>query len=171
MYFGPYTYRYARINPSELMRFLESGRYNAKVVVTDKNGNKTEDNIPFKLTKEKEVKNASRYLMLFDYNSNDAIYSYENTIKTDITPGIVSNSIVIIHGHTDNIGTEEGNQILSEQRANEVKKIIDNQLSNENRKANVKAIGVGQDKVTYSFNNRYPEGRMYNRNIFVEVLK
>lgn len=49
--------------------------------------------------------------------------------------------------------------------------IIDNQLALENRRANVRAIGVGQNKVQYSFNNRYPEGRMYNRNIFVEIIE
>ncbi len=109
--------------------------------------------------------------MLFDYNSNDAVRTYENKIQREIAPAIVTNGNVIVHGHTDNIGTEEGNQKLSQERADEVKKIIDNQLTKENRKANIKAIGVGQDIVQYSFNNRYPEGRMYNRNIFVEVLK
>lgn len=171
MYFGPYFYKFARINPSELMRFLKSGKYNAKVVITDINNVKTEENIAFKLTKDSEIKNASRYLMLFDYNSNDAIRIYENTIREEIAPEIITNSKVIVHGHTDNIGNAAGNLKLSKERAIEVKRIIDSQLLNESRKANVKAIGVGQSKVQYSFNNRYPEGRMYNRNIFVEIIK
>jgi outer membrane protein OmpA-like peptidoglycan-associated protein len=171
MYFGPYYYKYARINPSELMRFLKTGEYNAKVEITDRNGSKIEENVAFKLTKETEIRNASRYLMLFDYNSNDAIRSYENKIRREIAPAIVTGNKVIVHGHTDNIGTAAGNQKLSQERAEEVKKIIDNHLTKENRKADVRAIGVGQNVVQYSFNNRYPEGRMYNRNIFIEIMK
>lgn len=171
MYFGPYYYNYAFVNPSELMRNLETGSYKAKTVITDKNGRKTEESIAFKLTKEREESNAIRYLMLFDYNSKDAIRSYENRIKWEIAPAIVTNGKVIVHGHTDNIGTEEGNQKISQERADEVKMIIDRQLTSENRKANTRALGVGQDIVPYSFNNRYPEGRMYNRNVFVEIFK
>jgi outer membrane protein OmpA-like peptidoglycan-associated protein len=171
MYFGPYLYKSARINPSELMRFLETGSYNAKVEITDEKGKKTSENIPFKLTKAKELVNAARYLMLFDYNSNDAVNIYKNKITEEIAPAILTGALVIVHGHTDDIGTLEGNQKLSQERANEVKMVIDNQLTKENIKAKVRAIGVGQSKVQYSFNNRYPEGRMYNRNIFVEIIK
>lgn len=171
MYFGPYQSSYARINPAELMRFLESGKYNANIVITHQNGIKTDENVVFKLTKNREIKNASRYLMLFDYNSKDAIRSFEKIIRKEIVPGIISESKVYVHGHTDNIGTAEGNLKLSQERANEVKSIIDDQLTKENRKANITTIGVGQNKVQYSFDNIYPEGRMYNRNIFVETFK
>jgi len=171
LYFGPYSYSYARINPAELMRFLETGRYNAKVTITDKKGNKTEQNVAFKLTKEKELKNAARYLMLFDYNSADAIKTYETKIKNEIVPGIERGNKVIVHGHTDVIGTEAGNLKLSQERADQAKAIIDSELSKENRIVTVKSIGIGQTKNQYTFNNRYPEGRLYNRNIFVEVLK
>ncbi|MFP4543957.1 MAG: OmpA family protein [Bacteroidota bacterium] len=171
MYFGPYSYRHARINPSELMRFLQTGKYNAKVVITDDNGKKTEEDVSFMLTKNTEIENAARYLMLFDYNSNDAINTYEGNLKEKIVSSITPESRVIVHGHTDNIGSYEGNLNLSQERANDVKMVIDKQLASENRTANIKAIGVGQNKVHYSFNNRYPEGRMYNRNVIVEIIK
>lgn len=171
MYFGPFAYSIGRVNPAEMMRFLESGKYNAKIVITEKSGKKTEENISFKLTKEKELKNAARYLMIFDYNESDAIYSYEKIIKNEIVPGVVRGNKVIIHGHTDIIGTEEGNQILSQQRADMAKKIMDDEFKSDNRNIKVQAIGIGQSKMQYTFDNRYPEGRMYNRNIFVEVIK
>ncbi|MEN6512075.1 MAG: OmpA family protein [Chloroherpetonaceae bacterium] len=171
MYFGPFTSSYQRINPAEIMRFLESGKYNAKVEITDMNGRKTSENLKFNLHKEKEIRNATRYLMLFDYGSSGSIASYETVIRKEIVPGIETNQRVIVHGHTDNIGTEAGNQTLSQNRADQAKTIIDDQLQRENRKANVQAIGVGQSRTQYSFNNTYPEGRMYNRNVFVEIMK
>lgn len=171
MYFGPFAYRYERINPAEMMRFLESGEYNAKVEITDNNNVKTEENYSFNLSKEKEIRNASRYLMIFNYNETDAVRSYEQKIRTEIVPGLIAGDKVIVHGHTDNIGTSVGNRLLSQKRADETKAIIDDQLKKENVKVNVKAIGIGQTKMQYTFNNAYPEGRMYNRNVFVEIIK
>jgi hypothetical protein len=171
LYFGPYAYRSERINPAEMMRFLESGEYNAQVVITDKDGNKTEENIRFNLVKDKELKNASRYLMIFEYNSSDPVKSYEKVIRNEITPGIKVGNRVVVHGHTDIIGNVAGNLKLSQDRANQAKAIIDDQLALENRKMNVQAYGIGQSKMQYTFDNRYPEGRMYNRNIFVEVIE
>lgn len=169
MYFGPYAYSTARVNPAEIMRFLETGKYTAVVEITDKQGFKSRESMNFQLTKDRELKNASRYLMLFDYGKSDAIKTYEKIIREEITPGIVYGNKVIVHGHTDVIGTDQGNELLSQQRADQAKSIIDDQLIKENRKADVRAIGIGSRKTQYTFDNKYPEGRMYNRNIFVEI--
>ncbi len=171
MYYGPFYSYSERINPAEIMSNLESGKYKAKVVVTDIDGKITEEIIPFKLSKEKEVKNASRYLMIFEYNQSDAIASYETKIRNEIVPGILPTDNVVIHGHTDVIGTAEGNRILAQERADQAKRIIEDQLEKENKTVPVEALGIGQTINPYTFNNQYPEGRMYNRNIFVEVIK
>ncbi len=171
LYFGPYTNYSERINPSELMRFLKSGKYNAKVSVTDANSKVSEENLAFTLVKDNEIRNASRYLMLFEYNDANAVKSYETKIRGEIVPAIVETDRVIVHGHTDNIGTEAGNQLLSQQRADQAKRIIDDQLEKEDKNNYVQSLGIGQSRTQYSFNNRYPEGRMYNRNIFVEIIK
>lgn len=171
MYFGPFASRNERINPAELMRFLESGTYNAKVEITDRAGKKSEENITFKLFKEKSIRNASRYLMIFEYNKSDAVKTYEDKIVKEIVPGIIPGNKVIIHGHTDNIGNPEDNLTLSQARANEAQTIIDRELKKNNKNVNTKAYGLGQDKTAYTFDNKYPEGRMYNRNIFVEIIE
>jgi outer membrane protein OmpA-like peptidoglycan-associated protein len=171
MYFGPFAYSSERINPAELMRFLASGSYNAKVMITEKSGKMTEENIPFKLNKSRELKNASRYLMLFDYDQSDAIAKYESRIRTEITPGMEVGNNVIVHGHTDIIGNEAGNLKLSQDRAAQAKTIIDSELVKEGKKVDVQAIGIGQTPVQYTFANKFPEGRMYNRNVFVEVIQ
>lgn len=171
MLFGPFWYHSERINPSELIRFLDKGKYNARVLITDMEGKNTEQNFSFELVKEREIRNATRFLMIFDYNQSDAVWSYEKKIKNEIVPGIAPGNKVIIHGHTDIIGTQEGNQILSQARADQAKKIIDEELVKEDKNNTVQAFGVGQAIMGYTFNNNFPEGRMYNRNIFVEIIK
>ncbi|MFA6570580.1 MAG: OmpA family protein [Bacteroidota bacterium] len=171
MNFGPFTTNRERVNPAPLMRGLDNGRYNAKVVVTTKDGKEYTEDVDFKLTKSKEIKNASRYLMIFDYNKSDPVLTYETKIRKEITPGMNEGNTVIIHGHTDIIGNEAGNQKLSQERSDQAKRIVDDQLGKENKKIAVQSIGTGQTKMQYTFENRYPEGRMYNRNVFVEVIQ
>ena len=171
MYFGPFGYNSERINPADLMRYLESGKYNAKVTIMEKSGKTSEENIGFKLYKSRELKNASRYLMIFDYNKSDAVLAYETKIRKEIAPGIIAGNKVIVHGHTDNIGNEAGNQQLSQDRANQAKSILDNELTLEGKQVDVRAVAIGQTQSQYSFANRYPEGRMYNRNVFVEIIE
>jgi hypothetical protein len=160
-----------RINPAPLMRGLYEGKFIAKVVITMHDGKQVTEDVDFKLYKERELKNASRYLMIFDYNKADAVLTYETKIRKEITPGMNVGNTVIVHGHTDIMGNEEGNQKLSQERADQAKRIIDDQLVKENKKVNVRAIGIGQTIMQYTFENRYPEGRMYNRNVFVEIIQ
>ncbi len=170
MDFGPFKYNRERINPTPLMRGIDNGKFNAKVMITMQDGKQVTENFDITLFKEKELKNATRYLMIFDYNKSDAVKSYENKIRKEITPGMNVTNSVIIHGHTDIIGNEEGNQKLSQERADEAKSIVDDQLGKENKKINVQAIGTGQTSSQYTFDNKYPEGRMYNRNVFIETI-
>jgi len=75
--FGPFTSNRQRINPAPLMRGIEEGKFIAKVDITMKDGKQVTENVDFKLKKSKESKNASRYLMIFDYNKSDAVLTYE----------------------------------------------------------------------------------------------
>lgn len=170
MYFGPYADNSERINPAELMRFLASGTYIAKVTITEQNGNQTTENVSFKLIKEKQLKTASRYLMIFEYDKSDPVLSFETKIRNEITPGMDNGSTVIIHGHTDIIGNEAGNQKLSQQRADRAKVIVVDQLRIDKKSVEVQALGIGQTNMAYTFDNKYPEGRMYNRNVFIENM-
>jgi len=170
MNFGPFHANSERINPAPLMRGIDEGRFNAKVVLNMQDGNQFSEDFDVRLLKDRQLKNATRYLMVFDYNKSDPVLTYETKIRKEITPGMVEGNRVIIHGHTDIIGSEEGNQKLSQERANEAKKIVDDQLVKENKKVNVQAIGIGQTNMQYTFDNKNPEGRMYNRNVFIESI-
>lgn len=169
--YGPFTSASARISPEQIMRGRDEGEFNAKTTIIMRDGSVSSEDADFTLYKNKTVKNASRYLMIYDYNKSDAVATYESKIRTEITPGMAAGNSVIIHGHTDIIGNEAGNQKLSQERADEAKRIVDDELSKENRSVPVQAIGVGQTNMAYTFENKYPEGRMYNRNVFVEIIK
>jgi len=169
--YGPFKYSKERINPAPLMRGLQKGTFNARIDLVMQNGERVTENLAFTLTKKGDSKNASRYLMLFDYNKSDAIKTYETKIRNEITPGMRVGNTVIIHGHTDIIGNEAANLTLSQERADEAKRIVDDELGKNNRSITVQAIGTGQTNMQYTFDNAQPEGRMYNRNVFVEIIE
>jgi outer membrane protein OmpA-like peptidoglycan-associated protein len=169
--YGPFTSATARISPEQIMRGRDEGEFNAKTNITMTDGSQATEDADFTLYKNKTVKNASRYLMIFDYNKSDAVATYETKIRKEITPGMLAGNTVIIHGHTDIIGNEAGNQKLSQERADEAKRIVDDELGKESKSVSVQALGVGQTNVAYTFENKYPEGRMYNRNVFVEIIQ
>ncbi len=168
---GPYRARSASVDLSPLMQGLREGKFKASVMITLQNGTEVTETLDFKIFKGEETANAARYLMVFDYNQSDAVRAYEIPLRKEIVPGMVTGNTVIIHGHTDVIGNEEGNQTLSQARADEVKTIVEDELRRTNKTVKVVAIGIGQQQMQYTFNNRFPEGRMYNRNVFVEVVK
>gem|GEM_PF-1036058 len=171
MSFGPFKSTWERINPAPLMRGIDEGKFNATVVIKLQDGSQVTEEVDFKLYKEKEYKNATRYLMVFEYNKSDAVQAYETKIREEIVPGMKAGNRVIIHGHTDIIGNETANQKLSQERADQAKRIVDDQLKRDDKKINVQAIGSGQTKMQYTFDNQLPEGRMYNRNVFVETIQ
>jgi OOP family OmpA-OmpF porin len=73
---------------------------------------------------------------------------------------------VIIHGHTDNVGTNEDNRILSQNRANSVKEALVNYGIEEIR---LTTVGEGEESPTTT--NSTAHGRAANRRIEVELIK
>lgn len=71
---------------------------------------------------------------------------------------------LIIQGHTDNVGTEAANQLLSEQRA---KSVADVTFANGFQPENVQVVGYGPSKPTAS--NDTEEGRSENRRVSVII--
>ncbi|MFZ1728739.1 MAG: OmpA family protein [Bacteroidota bacterium] len=169
--YGPFKSSTARINVVPLMRGSDNAKFQATIVMKRLDGKTVTEVRDFKLTKNTDVKIASRYLMIFDYNKSDAVATYEKKIRKEITPGMNTGNTVIVHGHTDIIGDEAANQKLSQDRSDEAKRIVDDELGKENKRVDVQSVGVGQSNMQYTFNNKNPEGRMYNRNVFVEIIR
>lgn len=70
-----------------------------------------------------------------------------------------------LEGHTDNVGSEDKNQLLSEQRAQAVRNYL---LSKGIQSDRIVVIGLGQKQPIES--NATPEGRAMNRRTEVHVI-
>lgn len=171
LYAGPFRTRTAAIDLSTIMHGLREGVYRATVTMALLDGSTVSDYLDFKVYRSDVMKNATRYLMLFDYNDSKSVAVYKDILNEYILPRIASGDAVFVHGHTDIIGDEEGNLLLSQSRADDVRNIIVAELGEAKIDAKVIAVGIGQQHVQYTFDNSHPEGRMYNRNVFVDVVK
>lgn len=93
-------------------------------------------------------------------NSFDALNELVNALKANLT------MVIEIAGHTDNVGTTETNQILSQERANSVMKYL---ISKGISASRVSAKGYGSSQSVASNNNE--EGRQQNRRTEVRIIK
>ena len=93
-------------------------------------------------------------------NSFDALNELVEALKTN------PNMVIEIAGHTDNVGTTETNQILSQERANSVMKYL---ISNGISASRVSAKGYGSSQTVAS--NSTEEGRQQNRRTEVRIIK
>jgi len=108
---------------------------------------------------------------LFEFNDSKAIKIYEKYLTDVIIPKIPKGGKVIISGYTDIIGTEENNYKLSVARAMDAKKIFENGLAKAGR-SDVKfdVFGFGEYLDFAPFDNKYPEGRFYNRTVIIDII-
>ena len=105
------------------------------------------------------------YGINFDFNS-DKIRDESKTVLSQVVEVLKKNSEwkMTIEGHTDNIGGEKFNQVLSEKRAASVRKFLVDAGIDESR---LTAKGVGMTKPIAK--NTSEEGRARNRR--VELVK
>jgi outer membrane protein OmpA-like peptidoglycan-associated protein len=95
---------------------------------------------------------------------------YEKYINDVVVPKIPLNGTVSIHGYADITGSDAYNLRLSIARANDVKSIMQNSLKKAGR-TDVKfdVDGYGRDASKAPFDNKYPEGRYYNRTVIIDI--
>jgi outer membrane protein OmpA-like peptidoglycan-associated protein len=103
--------------------------------------------------------------ILFDFNSAGLRPESQQTLR-DLAGNFqrYPDETVTVEGHTDNVGSPEYNQGLSERRAYSVRDYLVNQGVTPSR---VTAIGLGetQPKTT----NDTPEGRQLNRRVEIHI--
>ena len=71
---------------------------------------------------------------------------------------------IVIEGHTDNVGSEQYNKQLSEDRANAVKTYLVSEGISETR---ISTLGKGEESPVA--NNDTPDGRAMNRRIEITI--
>ncbi len=147
-----------------------------QLLVTDKDGRVVKSNIDptgvrqftqAEITKENlaEKTRETYNLILFKYNSFEMGKWNHKILDEYVFPRIKDQSDVAVNGYTDNLGTPDYNQKLSENRANATKKDIEAHV-----KGHVKSIvSKGYGKTQPLFPNELPEGRYYNRTVQVLI--
>ncbi len=169
--YGPFTGTEAYMDPTGLLgQNTQSANFTAEVIATTADGRTLSGTEQFELRMAQTEAKAARYSLIFEYNDEDPVGRSRDFIN-DILPKIPENSTVIISGYTDNLGTESVNKKLSQDRADEVKRLLQSGLASAGRKnVQLRATGYGEDPAFVPFPNNLPEGRMYNRTVVVDVI-
>ncbi len=98
--------------------------------------------------------------LFFDFSKYDLLPNSKTELARVAKIILDKNVVVEIRGHTDDIGTEKENQILSENRANSVMKFLINQGCDSNK---LSTVGYGESKPIIS--NSTDKGRAKNRRV------
>jgi outer membrane protein OmpA-like peptidoglycan-associated protein len=116
---------------------------------------------------EREIQVQFGSEVLFDTGKFDLKPSAAEALKSLATLlAERSTSPVVIEGHTDNVGSAQSNQVLSENRANAVKQwLVANGISGA--RITTKGFGATAPVAT----NETPEGRQKNRRVEARVQK
>jgi len=171
--FGPYTQEKVSIPGKSIMGTRSEGDYKVKMIGKTKSGSIEEKvtTTHIVLWTPSKTDEGLRFSILFEFNKSKAIAMYKKYLTEVVTPKIPQNAVVIIHGHTDIIGEESYNLNLSLDRANEVKSIIENALSDSGRKdVKFEVHGFGEDESMSAFENKLPEERFYNRTVIIDII-
>jgi outer membrane protein OmpA-like peptidoglycan-associated protein/opacity protein-like surface antigen len=171
--YGPYTNEYVSMPGKTVLGVRPMGTYKVTMVGMGKNGITTRKDTTVNMTLWTPAQNTetTRFSILYEFNESNAIKLYEKYLTDIVIPRIPQGGKVIIHGYTDIIGDEAYNQKLSLERANDVRNILANGLSNAGRNdAKFEVYGFGEDQLLSPFENRYPEERFYNRTVIIDII-
>lgn len=117
------------------------------------------------------VEEALRYSILFDFDESKSVSTYSKFLNEVVAPKISSNSKVVIHGHTDIIGSEEYNMQLSKNRADATRKILETAVAKAGKKGvRYEVAAFGQKESDAPFGNKLPEERFYNRTVIIDII-
>ena len=170
--YGPYTREQESVSGNAILGDRQAGKYKVVMVGETKEGTmiRKESNLNL-VRNEKPVEDAIRFSILFDFDDSKAVSAYEKFLTEEVAPNIQNNGTVIIHGHTDIIGSDTYNQNLSEERSREVHQILEKAVHNAG-KTGVKfeVLAFGMDEETSPFENKRPEERFYNRTVVIDIV-
>ena len=172
--FGPYKQSHVTIPGKSILGTRAEGEYNVKMIgITPEGKTVTRDTtVHMVLWKPPVDEQAMRFSVIYEFDESKAITMYDKYLTEIVVPKIPKDGTVIIHGYTDIIGDSEYNQNLSNQRANDVKAIMQSALTNLGRNdVKFEVFGFGEDQNTAPFDNNFPEQRFYNRTVVIDILQ
>lgn len=171
--YGPYMKETITIPNNTVLGKIEKGKFNIKMIGLTKNDKTIEKDTAVQLVKwvKPRTEEGYRYSVIYEFNDASSIAMYEKYLTEVVAPKITSGSTVNINGYSDIIGSESYNLTLSQERANDVYKILNNALKALGRSNVVfNTVGNGENPSLAPFANNYPEERFYNRCVIIDVI-
>jgi len=172
-HFGPYTRNQESISGNRILGENQKGKY--KFVVTGKTpvGSIVRKETEISLVRnETPAEEALRFSILFGFDEQRVLANYEKFLIEEVAPHIANNGRVIIHGHTDIIGSTEYNMNLSQQRAQDIMEILQKATFNAGKTGvTYDVIAFGMDADDAPFGNKLPEERFYNRTVIIDIVQ
>ncbi len=170
-HFGPFHANQESVSGASVLGANQSADYKVVMTGTTKSGATTKKESTLHLQAQPEVtENGSRYSILFNFNKATTVATYEKFLTDVVAPLIVDGSTVIIHGHTDVIGSETYNAKLSVERAKQAQQIIEAALTKAGKTGvKIETVGFGEALDHAPFNNGLPEERFYNRTVIIDI--
>ena len=157
-HYGPFTRDVESIPGMKILGDRAEGDYKVVMTGETKAGLAVRKESTVHLVRQAEtIEKGYRFSILFDFDKSKTIASYEKFLAEVVSPLITDGSTVIIHGHTDIIGSDDYNNTLSESRAMETQKIIERALLNSGkRNVTFQTICYGEDLGHAAFDNNLP---------------
>ena len=170
--FGPFTREQESVSGNAILGNRSEGKYKVLMTGETKDGLIISKESTLKLSRSNvPAEEAQRYSILFDFDQPKAVAAYEKFLIEEVSPQIKNNSKVIIHGHTDIIGSEAYNMNLSESRARDTHAILEKAVWDAGKTGVVfEVLAFGMDSVTAPFENKLPEERFYNRTVVIDIV-
>jgi len=171
--YGPYTRNQESISGNTILGNNQKGKYNFVLTGVTNEGVSVRHESNIVLVRNEEPKEeALRFSILFDFDESQAVENYKKFLIEEVTPHIANNGRVIIHGHTDIIGSSEYNMNLSQQRAEEVMRILEKAVYDAGiTGVTFDAFAFGMDTDNAPFANKLPEERFYNRTVIIDIIQ
>ena len=171
--FGPFTDEKASISTKAILGSRNEGDYIFTLTGTTPDGQEVKEETKAHVVLWKPSSNveSTRFSVIYDFNTSEAIKIYEDYLTKVVAPKIPVNGRVVINGFTDIIGDAENNQKLSLARANDVQQILAAALAKSGRTdVNFTVNGNGENEEKSPFENKLPEERFYNRTVIIDIF-
>ena len=171
-HYGAFTRETESVSGNSILGKNNSGNYHVVMIGTTRDGAELRKESTLHLVRDAQPKEVGRrYSILFGFDKSTTITAYSKFLTETVAPLVPDNATVIIHGHSDITGDEDHNRTLSEERATEAQRILEQAIDKLGKKGvRYENYGFGSDMSSAPFDNNLPEERVYNRTVIIDVV-